>query len=94
MAPLGEQSRTFLGGVNALTGERSRVEVSSILLTVSRVQTHLWTQEYAPPLSNRALFARDRFTCLYCGERFSSRDNVGAHHASPKPHPGHSPIAG
>ena len=35
---------------------------------------------YTPPLSNAALFARDRRVCLYCGERFHSnllsRDHV------------------
>lgn len=36
--------------------------------------------EYSPPLSNRALFARDRHLCLYCGEKFHpkllTRDHV------------------
>ncbi|MES9822494.1 MAG: HNH endonuclease [Candidatus Thiodiazotropha sp.] len=73
LAPLGQESRVFRGGINARTGRRSAVEVSSILLTKARVQPRLWTREYEPPLTNRALFARDGHICLYCGESFPSR---------------------
>lgn len=70
LAPLGAETRVFQGGINARTGQRSRVEVPSILLTRARVQAHLWQRDYEPPVSNRALFARDDHLCLYCGEPF------------------------
>jgi hypothetical protein len=69
------------GGINARSGERSVVDVNSIIATVgesyrgSRVRG-----EYAPPLNNQTLFRRDAHVCLYCGERFMacalSRDHV------------------
>jgi len=80
LAPMSDDVRTFYGGVNAATGVRSRVDVSSILLTKTRVQPHLWAADYVPPLTNRALFARDDNLCLYCGGSFPAsrltRDHV------------------
>ena len=73
LAPLGEHSRYVYGGVNAVSGRRSRIEISSILLTNAGVQTWRWLREYAPPLTNRALFARDGHLCLYCGQSFGAR---------------------
>lgn len=73
LAPLGDRSRRVYGGVNARSGRRSQIDVSSILLTRARVRAHRWTRDYAPPLTNRALFARDRHLCLYCGEAFAPR---------------------
>ena len=79
IAPMGQTVRAFRGGVNARTGRESHVEVSSILLTRSRVQPHLWREEYQPPLTNQALFARDDHLCLYCGEVFPIRDLTRDH---------------
>ena len=80
LAPLGEHSRVVFGGVNARSGRRSRVELSSILLTSARVREHRWNRDYQAPLSNRALFARDNHLCLYCGDSFMrhqlTRDHV------------------
>ncbi len=66
------------GGINAHTGRRSIIEVNSIVATHGvRPALH---ENYVPPLSNTALFRRDAFLCLYCGERFPasqlSRDHV------------------
>ncbi|MGD8909146.1 MAG: HNH endonuclease [Chromatiales bacterium] len=79
LAPLGQETRIIRGGINALTGLQSCVEVSSILLTRSKVQPHLWAESYEPPLTNRALFARDGYLCLYCGKSFSSRELTRDH---------------
>jgi hypothetical protein len=73
IAPLGDESRVFYGGTNRVSGLRSSIEVNSILLTRSRVVPRLWSDDYVPPLTNRALFERDSNTCQYCGESFSSR---------------------
>ena len=69
------------GGICALTGERSVVEVSSIIATQGAPQISILSAEdYAPPLNNFALFKRDGSLCLYCGSRFLSsalsRDHV------------------
>ena len=73
LAPLGEHARMIHGGVNAASGLRSSIEICSILLTNARVRQHRWMRSYKPPLSNRALFARDGYLCLYCGHSFSPR---------------------
>jgi hypothetical protein len=73
LAPLGEHARIIYGGFNAASGLRSNIEISSILLTIARVRQHRWARNYEAPLSNRALFARDGYLCLYCGHSFSPR---------------------
>lgn len=72
---------TIRGGVNALTGTRSAVQVNSIIATYGDNRSmHKARRGYTPPLSNHALFARDARLCLYCGERFPasllSRDHI------------------
>lgn len=71
---------TLHGGINALTGRRSRLEINSILATHSHDGSQKIRENYRPPLSNPALFRRDDFHCLYCGQRFPShalsRDHV------------------
>lgn len=73
LAPLGEHARTIFGGVNAISGRRSSIELCSIILTNARVRVHRWERNYEAPLTNRALFARDGYLCLYCGNAFSPR---------------------
>jgi hypothetical protein len=73
LAPLGEHARVIYGGINAVSNHRSSIELSSILLTNARVQQRRWQRDYAPPLTNRALFARDGHLCLYCGQAFHAR---------------------
>jgi len=74
---------TIRGGINAITGRRSVVEVNSIIATrgeshaVNRVNRH-----YIPPLSNEALFARDAYLCMYCGGHFRGRD-LSCDHVTP-----------
>jgi len=69
------------GGLNAVTGRRSIIEINSILATRGQCRMPGFHDPlYTPPLSNSALFARDANLCLYCGERFPrielSRDHV------------------
>ena len=73
IVPLGQESRVFYGGTNRVSGLRSSIEVSSILLTRAKVVPRLWSDDYVPPLTNRALFERDLNTCQYCGKSFSPR---------------------
>lgn len=74
---------TIHGGINALTGLRSAIEVNSIVATYSR---HFAIQKinrnYVPPLNNRTLFKRDNYICLYCGVRFLHRD-LSRDHVTP-----------
>lgn len=69
------------GGINAKTGRRSQIQIHSIIATVGKgFSDRSPDLNYAPPLNNRALFKRDNYLCLYCGEHFPhsdlSRDHV------------------
>jgi HNH endonuclease len=64
----GQRIAVFHGGHNALTGLQSVIEVNSIIGTggVPRINPF----DLRPAISSAKLFARDRRTCAYCGERF------------------------
>jgi 5-methylcytosine-specific restriction endonuclease McrA len=68
VAGLGDHDFVFQGGVNRITRSRSCVTVSSILLTRERVVGNRWQHNFEAPLTNKGLFARDRYLCLYCGQ--------------------------
>ncbi len=76
----GSHLYTIRGGINALSGLRSRVEVNSIIATLNHHRKTKKSKDYIPPLNNHALFKRDNYICLYCGESFSrsslSRDHI------------------
>jgi len=65
----GENRFTFRGGVSRLTGRRSEVTVHSIIAVKGRFHVASGRQ-MVPPLSNRSLFQRDGYLCLYCGGQF------------------------
>lgn len=69
---------TLHGGVNAKTGKRSIIEISSIIATHG-THSRLY-EDFVPALNNPTLFRRDANLCLYCGESFPdhqlSRDHV------------------
>lgn len=78
---LGAELYTVHGGLCARTGVQSRIEVNAILATIGHhPHPKLFHENYKPPLSNKALFRRDQYLCLYCGDRFPdfklSRDHV------------------
>jgi hypothetical protein len=68
------------GGYSALTGERSFVDVNSIVATIGRTPGIAELRDtYVPPLNNKTLFRRDANLCLYCGDRFMSKDLTRDH---------------
>lgn len=68
------------GGINAHSGRRTVVEVSSIIATHGHGAAYPARDAYTPPLNNHTLFRRDADLCLYCGDHFLvvelSRDHV------------------
>ncbi len=69
------------GGINAITGEQSVIEVNSIIATHGNTRAlQKARKRYTAPLNNPALFKRDAQTCMYCGGHFRdkllSRDHV------------------
>jgi hypothetical protein len=78
---LGRTLYRIHGGVNALTGAQSFIDVDAIIASTGlHPHGHLFSDSYTPPLSNKALFRRDQSLCLYCGDQFPSallsRDHV------------------
>ena len=78
---LGRALYTIHGGINAISGLQSEIEVNAIIASYGHhPHTHLFSDSYTPPLSNKALFRRDQSLCLYCGEQYPnfmlSRDHV------------------
>jgi 5-methylcytosine-specific restriction endonuclease McrA len=68
------------GGFNALSGDRSIVDVNSIIATVGKSPGGPELRDrYIPPLNNKTLFRRDGSLCLYCGCHFMSRDLTRDH---------------
>ncbi len=78
---LGRTVYRIHGGVNAISGIQSVIDVDAIIASYGHhPHTHLFSESYTPPLSNKALFRRDQSLCLYCGETFPnallSRDHI------------------
>ncbi len=75
----GEETFTFRGGRNRKTGERSAVQINSII-AVKRAGNYKYVGRAVPPLTNRELFLRDARLCMYCGSRHKdgalTRDHV------------------
>ena len=65
----GERTFTFHGGINRISGCRSRVTVNSII-AVRGYARNVGDERLVPPLSNRELFLRDDHLCMYCGREF------------------------
>jgi hypothetical protein len=69
------------GGTSAQSGQRTVLEINSIIATRGHSGNpgNLRT-DYVPPLNNQTLFRRDGNLCLYCAQRFAdgelSRDHV------------------
>lgn len=72
---IGDTLPPYFGGVQRLTGQRSRIELQPIVAIHGRI-----IQGFSPPLCNRTLFRRDNHRCLYCGQQYSrtelTRDHV------------------
>lgn len=68
------------GGYSAKTGERSVIEVNSIVATRGDTHTLERNRElYTPPLNNRTLFKRDANLCMYCGLHFRASELTRDH---------------
>ena len=67
----GKEIVRLYGGTNRLSGRRSFLDVNSIVAVRSVDPTGIDAR--VPSLTNRGLFRRDDFMCLYCGEQFTPR---------------------
>ena len=75
----GDRVFTFRGGTNRITGKRTTIEINSIV-AVRRSIPIKRNKPTIPPLTNRELFLRDAFLCMYCGHKFNTisltRDHI------------------
>jgi len=73
----GAERFAVAGGINARTGERSIFELGSIIAVADRSRRYAQGE---PLLTNRTLFHRDHYLCLYCGDEFPhsllTRDHI------------------
>ena len=74
----GDSAVRLHGGVSRLTGVRSFLDVNTIIATRG-VDVPLAKLRSVPVLTNTDLFRRDENLCLYCGNRFSTRDLTRDH---------------
>ena len=74
---LGDAVLHIRGGHSRFDGSQSCVDIHSIIACQGKVMPVL---KGIPPLTNQALFGRDRNVCLYCGGSFSdshlTRDHI------------------
>ncbi len=73
---LGDTVFRIHGGRNRCTGMRTVIELPSILACDGR---QLARPSARPALTNRALFERDNYQCLYCGKSFPGRQLTREH---------------
>ena len=71
---IGETLPPYFGGIQRISGKRSRIELQPIVAIQGRI-----TRNFSPPLCNRTLFRRDDHRCLYCGDQFSRSDLTRDH---------------
>lgn len=71
---IGDTLPPYFGGIQRLTGLRSRIDLQPIVAVQGRI-----IQGFSPPLCNRTLFRRDGHRCLYCGQQHSRGDLTRDH---------------
>ncbi|MEM7080685.1 MAG: HNH endonuclease [Pseudomonadota bacterium] len=73
---IGDPVLRIRGGHSRVDGSSSCVDIHSIIACDGRVVSK---EDLTPPLTNRALFGRDRNVCLYCGKSFQDGDLTRDH---------------
>ena len=72
---------TVFGGYSSFDGQRSKVDVNSIIATHGTSQSLSRNRDkYVPPLNNRPLFTRDAKPCRCRAVRFPTSHPNGEHH--------------
>lgn len=74
---LGDEVATLHGGICRVSGEQSTVSTPSIIAIKNN--TFAPSKLRRVPLTNKALFARDKNLCAYCGKVHTYNDNSREH---------------
>jgi hypothetical protein len=73
---LGEAIFIYHGGINRISGQRSFIETSSIIVVDGEPSSKNFK---SPSLTNPGLFQRDLCICAYCGTQFHPSDLTRDH---------------
>lgn len=68
---VGEKVKTFYGGICSETGEQSVLDIASILGVSGPLLGDSFFTRESIYTDRMILYARDKYTCAYCGEEFS-----------------------
>lgn len=79
---IGEVVTTMHGGVNARSGRQSTIDLHPIIAVKGSSPVNLF--DAVPSLTNRKLFARDRFMCAYCGTVHPGGSGLTRDHIYPR----------
>lgn len=79
---IGSTCAHFMGGVNRKTQEQSHLEIKPIIVVKGKLYDGKNFFK-TPGLTNDLLFKRDKYTCAYCGNLFSTLD-LSRDHVVPK----------
>jgi hypothetical protein len=74
---VGETCMSVRGGINAVSGVQSRIDLAPIIAVKGSASVNLF--DVTPTLTNRKLFARDRHVCAYCAGVFQHEDLTREH---------------
>lgn len=80
---IGEKIKVFYGGLSAKTGERSSIEISSILGVTGPLLGDAFYNRESIYTDRHILYARDRYLCGYCGTQYDSH-KLTIDHVHPK----------
>ena len=70
------------GGIQRATGEVSKLSIDSIIAVRGEINKHNSYNKIT--LTNKALFARDRNVCAYCGNQFNKHSLLSRDHVIPR----------
>lgn len=77
---MGSIKVTLHGGTSRLTGLQTTLDIAPVIAVDGQLHENA---HKVPRLTNTALFARDKHTCLYCGEQYG-KTSLTREHVVPK----------
>lgn len=75
---LGEYEVILRGGINAVTGQQSKLTLETIV-ALDYDKSPSKYRRANPSLTNKTLFVRDRYLCAYCGSTYRYADLTRDH---------------
>ena len=76
---MGDLNYDVFGGKSRMTGLQTIMPMNTIVAIKGKVNERQLRQNRRVPLTNPALFRRDRHICAYCGDEFTERNLTRDH---------------